>query len=99
MLPDWQIYNEQFFINERELIKRTVLQLDQYAELFLLGPGTKYYGRQIDIYIKSKCLTADQRWKIKQKLNTDYFLPHIEMVCGIDDEKLLENLKVIGLAI
>ncbi|BBE16206.1 hypothetical protein AQPE_0343 [Aquipluma nitroreducens] len=75
------------------------MQFDQYAELFLLGPGAKHYGRQIDVYIKSKCLTADQRWTIKQKLNADYFLSHIEMVCGIDDEKLLENLKVIGLAI
>lgn len=99
MLIDWRICNEQFLINDRELIKKTVFQFDQYAELFLFGPGTKYYRRQIDVYIKSKCLTADQRWKIKQKLNIDYFLPYIEMVCGIDDEKLLENLKVIGLAI
>ena len=86
-------------MNERELIKKTVLQFDQCAELFLFGPGIKNYGRNIDVYIKSKCITAEQRWIIKHKLNTDYFLPHIEMVCGIDDEKLLENLKVIGLAI
>jgi len=99
LLNDWRIYNEQFLINERELIKKTVLKFDEHAVLFLFGPGTKNYRRQMDIYIKSECMTADQRLIIKHKLNTDYFLSHIDMVCGINDEKLLENLKVIGLAI
>ena len=86
-------------MNERELIKKTVLKFDEHAVLFLFGPGIKNYGKNIDVYIKSKSITAEQRWIIKYKLNTDYFLPHVEMVCGIDDEKLLENLKVIGLSI
>ena len=93
------MYKEDFLINERDLIREIVNQFDPNAEIFLFGPGIKNYGRKVDVYIKSECLTTIKRWEIKQKLDNKYFMSHVEMVCGIDDEKLLENLKVIGLAI
>ena len=77
---------------EHDRIKRTVHSFDPDAQVYLFGPGTTIPGKAIDLYIKSSIIDADIRTAIKEQLNKQLFMHHVEMVCEVNDEINVEKI-------
>ena len=84
---------------EHDRIKRTVHSFDPNAQVYLFGPGTTNPGQAIDLYIKSKLIDADTRAAIKERLNRQLFMHHVEMVCGVKEYSKEIQLRVLGVEI
>lgn len=65
---------------EYQPIYTLAYQYDPDAELFLFGPGTRYPGKSIDVFIRCKVINPELRREIKERLVAQYQMNWVELV-------------------